>query len=430
MTFETPHRDSPFLRFTAAEFHRRGSTLRKQLSRKSEVHQRLADLTLGGEQIGLPRQYAVLRSVEEITAEVLGDRVALKFANGWSAKGVMLLERTGDDTYFDHMALREWSLEGIREHQKAVAAGFGRKSPEWIVEEFLEGAQPGAVPFDYKFYMFQGQIGMVAQIDRNSSPPRMVKLDGNLNPLIAGRDYQFRPKDLQSGVPVVPRSAVMLSRWAIELAQMTDAPFVRVDLYDTVKGPYFGEFTFSSGAEYRGTVKYSADLLSRFDAMFAQSSAHLKATAADGESAVEVAGEVVAGEDEGTDHLRWTRYLHSQDPSHLTQQPMIGLHQYQRYAAFLYNYGQLGGQRLAQAQKALAEQGADPEITDMLSQAHYAAGRRVAPAATQRATTATRRKSIPYWAARKVYRTVKKSLESRGSEPSVDTGSGVTGTAS
>lgn len=105
-----------------------------------------------------------------------------------------------------------------------VVHQFRKASPVWIVEELLRGAQPGTVPFDYKFYMFQGQIAMVAQIDRNSSPPRMVKLDGDLKPLVPGRDYRFAPKDLQPGVPVVPRTAVMLSRWAIELSLMTDSP--------------------------------------------------------------------------------------------------------------------------------------------------------------------------------------------------------------
>jgi hypothetical protein len=288
---------------------------------------------------------------------MLGERVALKFAQGWSAKGVMLLERTGEDTYFDHMALREWSLEGIREHQDAVATKFRRKKPAWIVEELLHGAQPGMVPFDYKFYMFQGQIGMVAQIDRNSSPPRMVKLDRNLKPLIAGRDYWFKPKDLQPGVPIVPRSAVMLSRWAIELSQMTDAPFVRVDLYDTANGPYFGEFTFSSGAEFRGTVTYSDKLLAHFDKLFRDAEKRL--------------GGEAAGQPRG-----WSALLQSLDPEELAPHPQIPLAEYERYAYFLHNQGRLGGARLAQAQERLLEDDGHPKVTRYLSDAHRAAGRR------------------------------------------------------
>ncbi|WP_225973156.1 ATP-grasp fold amidoligase family protein [Nesterenkonia natronophila] len=317
----------------------------------------MEDKTLGGTKIGLPKQHAVLTSTEQITPEVLGERVALKFAQGWSAKGVMLLERTGEDTYFDHMALREWSLEGIREHQDAVATRFRRKNPAWIVEELLRGAQPGMVPFDYKFYMFQGQIGMVAQIDRNSSPPRMVKLDRNLKPLIAGRDYRFKPQDLQAGVPIVPRSAVMLSRWAIELSHMTDAPFVRVDLYDTANGPYFGEFTFSSGAEFRGTVTYSDRLLNHFDKLFRDAEKRLE-----GEALEQPRG--------------WSTLLQSLDPEELAPHPQIPLTEYERYAYFLYNQGSLGGARLAQAQERLLKDDGHPKVTRYLSDAHRAAGRR------------------------------------------------------
>ncbi|TLP93045.1 hypothetical protein FEF26_13970 [Nesterenkonia salmonea] len=388
MTFNTPDRKSRFLSFTAAEFQRRGTQQRKDLSNKTNVHQLLKDKTLGGTKIGLPQQHAVLTSTDEMTPEVLGDRVALKFAQGWSAKGVMLLERTGSDTYFDHMALRERTLEGIRAEQREVATRFRRENPAWIVEDLLTGAQPGAVPFDYKFYMFQGQIGMVAQIDRNSSPPRMVKLDGNLNPFIVGRDYTFRLKDLQPGVPVVPRSAVMLSRWAIELAKMTDAPFVRVDLYDTDKGPYFGEFTFSSGAEFRKTIRYSENMLKQFDTLFTDAEKTLN-------------GENVDPPES------WSTLLQSLDPEDLAAYPEIPVAEYERYAYFLYNRGSLGGARLAQAQERLAEGTTIPAVTEYLAEAHRAAGRRA-----RKATHITR--PLAERAARKIYRSVSQRVQRSG----------------
>ena len=378
MTFDKPTHESPFLRFTAAEFRRRGTQQRRELSAKTGVHSMLKDMHVGGTQIGLPTQHAVLTSADQITSEVLGDRAALKFAWAWSAKGVMLLERTGEETYFDHMALREWTLDALRERQQAVAARFTRKKPAWIVEDFLRGLQPGAVPFDYKFYMFQGQIGMVAQIDRNSSPPRMVKLGSDLKPLVEGQDYRFKPKDLQSGVPVVPRSAVMLSRWAIELSQMTDSPFVRVDLYDTADGPYFGEFTFSSGAEYKRTVTYSEQVLNRFDQLFTDAEKTLN-------------GESVEQPES------WSTLLQSTDSDTLAAQPRIGVAEYERFAYFLYNQGSLGGFRLAQAQERLLETGADSDVNRYVVDAHNSARRRVKAKPKPIQPTL-------YKAARKVYR--------------------------
>ena len=358
MTFDKPTKESPFLKFAAAEFRRRGTQQRRELSNKTGVHRILEDMRVGGTRIGLPAQYAVLTSPDQITAQVLGDRVALKFAHGWSAKGVMLLERTEQERYFDHMSLREWTLDAIRQRQQAIAARFTKKEPVWIVEEMLRGPQPGEVPFDYKFYMFQGQIGMVAQIDRNSSPPRVVKLGSDLKPMIEGRDYRFKRKDLQSGVPVVPRAAGLLSRWAIELSEMTDAPFVRVDLYDTESGPAFGEFTFSSGAEYKRTITYSTQLLDTFDRMFLEAERKLK-------------GETV-------EHPKnWSTLLQAADPHVLAAQPMVSLPEYERYAYFLYNQGSLGGFRLAEAQERLVERGADPEVNQYVVDAHQAARRRV-----------------------------------------------------
>lgn len=387
MTSDKSDTDSPFLNFVAAEFHKRGSEQRRELSNKTNVHRLLKDKTVGGSRIGLPTQHAVLTSTDQITPEVLGDRVALKFAHGWSAKGVMLLERISEEQYFDHMALREWTLDAIREKQDAVAAGFPRKKPAWIIEELLRGVQPGAVPFDYKFYMFQGQIGMVAQIDRNSSPPRMVKLDGNLRPLTAGRDYTFKPKDLQSGVPVVPRSAVMLSRWAIELSQMTDAPFVRVDLYDTENGPAFGEFTFSSGAEFKRTITYSKEMLDRFDQLFADAQKRL-----DGQSV--------------DSPLNWSTLLQSTDSSILASHPLIDVSQYKRFAYFLYNQGSLGGFRLAEAQSKLSESGGDGAVNQYLCEAHKSAGKQ-AKAKGKNTSPALRK------VARKVYKKLSQQLPVR-----------------
>lgn len=369
---------STFLKFTAQEFRKRGTRHRRELSDKTNVHRLLEEKTLAGRQIGLPEQYAVLSSPGEITAEVLGDRAALKFAHGWSAKGVMLLERIDEERYFDHMALREWTIDGIRAKQQAVAASFPRKKPAWIVEELLRGAQPGPVPFDYKFYMFQGEIGMVAQIDRNSSPPRVVKLDGDLKPLIEGRDYRLKPKDLQPGVPLVPRSAVMLSRWAIELSTMTDSPFVRVDLYDTVDGPYFGEFTFSSGAEFKRTITYSKEMLDGFDSFFAEAERRLRGDAIEPSTS-------------------WSALLRAQSPEALKQYPMVSIEEYERFSYFLHNRGRLGGARLAEAYQRFLADGADPSISRHVGEAHKAAAR-------QAGLTRTRQRTTLYKAARKVYR--------------------------
>lgn len=353
MEFDKPDSESPFLSFVAAEFKARGTALRRKLSTKTEVHALLAERTVGGTSIGLPKQYSVVNSVDEITTRLLGERVALKFANGWSAKGVMLLEQIGHEYYLDHFSLRELSVHEIREKQRAVANSFKKKRPEWIVEELLRGPQPGPIPFDYKFYTFQGQIGAVLQIDRNASPPRIAIFDGNLQPMVEGHDYRLTSERLQPGVPLVPRSAVMLSRWAIELSRMTDAPFVRVDLYDTDRGPVFGEFTFSPGATHKRAFMFSEPRLDAFDQFFRDAERELKGERPERPKT-------------------WSTLLQRRDPTMLVTHPQVAYSTYERMAASLYNQDRRGGTRLAEAQRRLSTEKGSATVNRYVSRAHKA----------------------------------------------------------
>ena len=356
MRFDKSDHESPYLSFLAAEFQKRGTTLRRTLSDKTKVHRMLNEVTVGGSCIGLPQQHALLTSPEDITPDSLGEKVALKFAHGWSAKGVMLLEHTASDRYFDHLSLKEMSIQEIRNIQKSVAKKFPKKKSEWITEEMISSPQPGTIPFDYKFYVFQGQIGLVSQIDRNSSPLRNAFLDGELNPLVEGRDFRVSPEKIQPAVPLVPRSAAMLSRWAIELSKMTDSPFVRVDLYDTDNGPYFGEFTFSSGAEHKRTIMFSKPMIDKFDQLFVEAESRISSSSANPLKS-------------------WSTLLQSTDSTTLSSQPHMSLTEYERLAYYLYNQGSQGGLRLAEAQGRLSDFGADPAVNAHVSQAHKSAAR-------------------------------------------------------
>lgn len=351
--FDKPDRESAFLSFVAAEFKTRGTPLRRKLATKTKVQPLLEEKHLGGMALGLPTQRAVLASADEVTPELLGERAALKFANGWSARGVMLLERIREERYFDNFSLRELSIEEIREKQRGVAASFKRKRAEWIIEELLRGPQPGPVPFDYKFYMFQGQIGAVLQIDRNASPPRVALFDGNWIPMVEDCDYRLTSEDLQPGVPVVPRSVVMLSRWAIELSLMTDAPFVRIDLYDTDRGPVFGEFTFSPGATHKRSFMFSEPTIEGFDRLFTNAGREL-----DGEAVVQP--------------KTFSTLLLGSDPYELAAHPQLNHVTYQRMASFLYNQDRRGGTRLAEAQRNLVTEGDKVPLNRHIARAHRA----------------------------------------------------------
>ncbi|WP_095208027.1 ATP-grasp fold amidoligase family protein [Luteimonas sp. JM171] len=260
--FDRLDEDSPFFSFVASEFQRRGTAKRLELSKKSTSHPFVKDLGMS-----VPARLATLHELEGLDFSKLPEKFVLKFARGWSSRGVMLLERTADGTYFDHMNLRECTPEYIIQAQSAVAKSFGGRSV-WLVEEFLESTVPvGKAPFDYKFYCFDGTVALIAQYDRNAYPPRCQIFDGSFRPLRHGRDYVIVRTNLQGGPPVVPLNAPEMLWWAQYLSTQVDAPFVSVDMYDTPGGPVFGEFTYSPGAVHKRMFLLSREIIDGLDGL-------------------------------------------------------------------------------------------------------------------------------------------------------------------
>lgn len=261
--FDRPDAESPFLSFVASEYHRRGTARRLELSKKETSHPFVAGLGLR-----VPARLKLLDSLQLALFESLPDRFVLKYAKGWSARGVMPLERVAPDRYFDHLALRMRCAEEIIRIQEEVAATFGG-DPVWLVEEFVQSTVPvGQVPFDYKMYSFNGAVGLIGQFDRNASPTKMQLFDGRFRPLRHGRDYVIRSKNLQPGLPVIPLHAPEMLWWAQHLSKQADSPFVSVDMYDSPDGPVFGEFTYSPGGVHKRMFVLSHEIIDKLDVLF------------------------------------------------------------------------------------------------------------------------------------------------------------------
>jgi len=309
--FDRADAESPFLRFVASEFHRRGTPRRLALSKKLNSHPFVCDLGLQ-----IPRIIATTGSLHDLDWLSLPDRFVLKYAHGWSARGVMLLERQGD-SYFNDLSLRSYSRDEVVREQERVAATFAPAPAEWIVEEYVRPTvSVGPIPFDYKFYSFDGRVAMVAQYDRNANPPKIALFDGDFVPLRHGRDYLRDPARLQRGVPLVPLHAAEMLWWAKQLSRQADSPFVSVDMYDSPEGPVFGEFTYSSGAAHRRMLVFSHEQLERLD----------RYMAGDGEAGA----------------LPQVSWAEARRLSHTS--PAV----YSRMAGFAYNSGSRGARRLAE----------------------------------------------------------------------------------
>jgi len=258
--FDRPDKASTFLSFVRSEFHRRGTPRRLELSKKINSH---PFVERQGMRVASP--IGELSSFKNVDWDSLPLRFVLKYAHGWSTRGVMLLERQRD-LYFDHLSLRTYTLDALTQEQERVAGTFAPAPAEWIVEEFVEPTlRVGAIPFDYKFYCFNGVVGLIVQYDRNANPPKVAVFNGEFQPLRHGRDYLRNPAKIQRAVPLVPLHAGEMLWWASHLSRQVDAPFVSVDLYDSPEGPVFGEFTYSPGATYRRMLVFADELIGRFD---------------------------------------------------------------------------------------------------------------------------------------------------------------------
>lgn len=240
---------------------RRGTPRRKELASKPIAHEFVSGLGMDA-----PKKYATIENIEDLGDLELPESFVLKPVRGWSARGVMLLKGSSRTGYFDHLALRQHSLGSITKLQTRLFED-GRASGGWIVEEAVESlVTVGPVPFDYKFYSFNGTVGLILQIDRNTHPTRVAMFDGHFRPLVRGHDFIFGGS-VRPATPIIPLHAPEMLYWAEQLSARADSPFVSIDMYDSLSGPKFGEFTYSPGGAHKRMFVFSHALLDLFDAL-------------------------------------------------------------------------------------------------------------------------------------------------------------------
>ena len=173
---------------------------------------------------------------EHLTGDVLREmpKPAVVKANHSSAQVMFVTENANLDAaartanswlnYDHHVVHREWAYGNVRR--------------ELLIEPFIGESE---APEDYKFWVFDGAVRFI-QVDhsrfkrhtRQFYTPAWNRLDLKMN-------YPGAP----ANAPTPPHLRDML-RAAEKLSD--GFRFVRVDLYDTPKGPLFGELTFTPEA--------------------------------------------------------------------------------------------------------------------------------------------------------------------------------------
>lgn len=190
-----------------------------------------------------PEVYAVADALDALPEP---DRPAvLKPNNGSGGKSVHLLSPNGDGTHVDLLAgvVRTWAeVIDLAGRPRTRRLNRDNVEPPWLVEELLLD-EAGRLLCDWKFWCFGGEPAVVMQ--RSHRPPggkyghkwwspQWEEL-GCIRP--RPRIMEYRP-DLP--LPTMPSALLDAAR---RVAAHVPAAFVRVDLYDTARGPVFGEIT-------------------------------------------------------------------------------------------------------------------------------------------------------------------------------------------
>jgi len=190
---------------------------------------------------------AVLRpavSVEELDESMLLERCVIKPHDGSTNRGVHVLTRDGD-RWRDHM---NGSLHAFGDLKRSLAEGAakGRHSGTLLIEEALVpgGRLAGTLPIpdDLKVFFFDDLPLVVMQRRLHSSSRaenwRFAFWSPDGAPLGPVRYVERFDASLErpSGLGAVVDAAGVIGR---ELA----LPQVRIDMYDTNRGPVFGEIT-------------------------------------------------------------------------------------------------------------------------------------------------------------------------------------------
>lgn len=198
-----------------------------------------------------PKLHATYNSVAEFDLSALPDTFVLKPAFSSSSFGVMVLERQGNK-YYDHLRRRELSVEAIAAEQQTLADKSPNLKHLWMVEDRIIDVLDSPVPDDYKFFTFQGEIGLIHRTIRDPKKNLHAFFDGNFDPIDDPDDLLIEPnrKIIEKVVEDRPEGWEAMLNVAKRISVAVPSPFVRVDMYNTHDGPVFGEFTLVPGTFY------------------------------------------------------------------------------------------------------------------------------------------------------------------------------------
>jgi TupA-like ATPgrasp len=188
-----------------------------------------------GKQV-LPKLLFVTENPSDIPFSALPDRYVVKPTHGagWVC---VVTNKQSVDTVEIVQKCNFWMSQNFYNGTRDWA--YRDVKPRIIVEEFI-GDEVGAVPIDYKLFVFAGKVALIqVDIGRFKDLRRNI-YDTSWNRINVALDYPNSPDE----IPRPTHLQTMIDH-AHVLAEGID--FVSVDLYDTNGRVYFGEFTLAPG---------------------------------------------------------------------------------------------------------------------------------------------------------------------------------------
>lgn len=192
---------------------------------------------------------------EQIDFDALPEQFVLKCTHN-SGLGMYICK---DKTKMDVQKVKNNLRKGLAQNYYLSEREWPYKNvkPRIVAEKFMTD-YPGATEFtDYKFFCFGDYVDCVmCCYDRNT---------GNVKFHFFEEDWTFKRYTIEDGdLPedfTKPKPANMDEMFAVarKLAKEVDAPFVRVDLYNSDGQIYFGELTFFPDSGFDNTITPESD---------------------------------------------------------------------------------------------------------------------------------------------------------------------------
>ena len=207
-----------------------------KLTHKSTAHKWAKDMGLR-----VPENLATYKNIESLKLDDLPERFIIKPNRGSTSRGVYALSRR-ENEWFESFTNNSIEIPDLIA-QYSRFASQDRISKDFLVQEFIDdGHGQNHLPIDWKFYTFNGKIGLILGREATGSRPgsnyRLRFFDENWNDV-----GNISPKQNVDPSLPMPKHPMELLEVARDLSRKIPLPFVRIDLYDSANGPYFGEVT-------------------------------------------------------------------------------------------------------------------------------------------------------------------------------------------